>query len=145
MCLTFWGIIRRTATRVVTLNYKPLVRRTYLNPNPHENDRLFSKSSRLPYQHDTYVACPLHVKEVQWKVVTVMSKCFEENCFFPYFTFYHYRWGELSKSGVRFVTKGQGTTFSQDLEPEYISYSSDETKAYICLQVIKWNCYFPSH
>ncbi|XP_078335166.1 uncharacterized protein LOC144626161 [Crassostrea virginica] len=47
---------------------------------------------------------------------------------------YFLRWRELSKSGVRFVTKGQGTTFSQDLEPEYISYSSDETKAYICLQ-----------
>lgn len=41
----------------------------------------------------------------------------------------------MSKTGVRFIYKEQNNKFSQDLEPEYISFSKDERKAYICLQV----------
>ncbi|XP_048764949.2 mesenchyme-specific cell surface glycoprotein-like [Ostrea edulis] len=50
--------------------------------------------------------------------------------------FHHFndRWNELSKSGVRFIHREKGNTFSQDLEPEYLSYSADERKAYVCLQ-----------
>ncbi|XP_048764908.2 mesenchyme-specific cell surface glycoprotein-like isoform X1 [Ostrea edulis] len=44
------------------------------------------------------------------------------------------RWNDLSNSGVRFVYKYQNNSFSQDLEPEYVTYSKDEKKAYICLQ-----------
>eukprot|EP00105_Crassostrea_gigas_P018589 XP_011436760.1 PREDICTED: mesenchyme-specific cell surface glycoprotein [Crassostrea gigas] len=50
------------------------------------------------------------------------------------FTRYNDRWNSLSKTGVRFIYKEQNNKFSQDLEPEYISFSKDERKAYICLQ-----------
>lgn len=50
------------------------------------------------------------------------------------FTLYNDRWKSLSKTGVRFVYKEQNNKFSQDLEPEYVAFSKDETKAYICLQ-----------
>ncbi|XP_061188897.1 mesenchyme-specific cell surface glycoprotein-like [Saccostrea echinata] len=44
------------------------------------------------------------------------------------------RWEDLSKYGVRFIYKENNNSFSQDLEPEYITYSKDEKKAYVCLQ-----------
>lgn len=45
------------------------------------------------------------------------------------------RWKTLSETGVRFIYKEQNNKFSQDLEPEYVTFSKDEKKAYICLQV----------
>lgn len=50
------------------------------------------------------------------------------------FTLYNDRWNDLSKSGVRFIYKEHNNRFSQDLEPEYITFSKDEKTAYICLQ-----------
>lgn len=41
----------------------------------------------------------------------------------------------MSETGVRFIYKEQNNKFSQDLEPEYVTFSKDEKKAYICLQV----------
>nr|XP_022345718.1 uncharacterized protein LOC111138165 isoform X2 [Crassostrea virginica] len=40
----------------------------------------------------------------------------------------------LARSGVRHVYKGNGNTLAQDLEPEHITYSADEKKAYVSLQ-----------
>ncbi|XP_061198120.1 uncharacterized protein LOC133206198 isoform X1 [Saccostrea echinata] len=40
----------------------------------------------------------------------------------------------LARSGVRFVYKENGNTFAQDLEPEQITLSADEKKAYVTLQ-----------
>lgn len=50
------------------------------------------------------------------------------------FTYFNDRWNDLSKSGVRFIYKERNNRFSQDLEPEYITFSKDEKTAYICLQ-----------
>ena len=36
---------------------------------------------------------------------------------------------------MRFVYRGNNNTFANDVEPEYIAYNTDETKAYIGLQV----------
>ena len=41
----------------------------------------------------------------------------------------------LEEEGVRFVFRGNNNTFANDVEPEYITLNSDETKAYISLQV----------
>jgi hypothetical protein len=52
--------------------------------------------------------------------------------------FVHYmylRYPALSKSGVRFVYKGDRNTLAQDLEPEQITLSADEKKAFVSLQV----------
>lgn len=49
-----------------------------------------------------------------------------------------YRYDILKGSGVRFVYQGTETdpnSFSNDLEPEYIEFNTDESKAYITLQV----------
>ena len=40
----------------------------------------------------------------------------------------------LERDGVRFVYR-ENNTFANDAEPEFIAYNTDETKAYICLQV----------
>ncbi|XP_052712342.1 uncharacterized protein LOC128186563 isoform X2 [Crassostrea angulata] len=40
----------------------------------------------------------------------------------------------LARSGVRYVYKENGNTLAQDLEPEHITFSADEKKAYISLQ-----------
>ena len=45
------------------------------------------------------------------------------------------RFAELEKTGVRWVYRGNNNTFANDIEPEYIAFNSDESKAYICLQV----------
>ncbi|KAK3085875.1 hypothetical protein FSP39_009900 [Pinctada imbricata] len=50
------------------------------------------------------------------------------------FTAFNDRWEELEKAGARFVYRDNNNTFAQDLEPEYVSYNEDESKAYICLQ-----------
>jgi len=45
----------------------------------------------------------------------------------------------MKTSGVRHIYQGttdSPNTFSKDMEPEYIEFNSDETKAYITLQVI---------
>ena len=42
----------------------------------------------------------------------------------------------LETSGVRFVYRGDGNKFSNDVEPEYIAFNKEETLAYVCLQVI---------
>ena len=46
-----------------------------------------------------------------------------------------FRLAGLEKEGARFVYRKEGNTFANDVEPEYIAFSSDETLAYICLQV----------
>ena len=49
---------------------------------------------------------------------------------------YHifFRIETLERDGVRFIYR-ENNTFANDAEPEYIAYNSDETKAYIGLQV----------
>ncbi|KAL4216275.1 hypothetical protein ACF0H5_024000 [Mactra antiquata] len=44
------------------------------------------------------------------------------------------RFEELSQSGVRWIYRGNNNTFANDIEPEYITFNTDESKAYICLQ-----------
>ncbi|XP_053408058.1 mesenchyme-specific cell surface glycoprotein-like isoform X2 [Mercenaria mercenaria] len=43
------------------------------------------------------------------------------------------RFTELEKTGVRWINR-ENNTFANDIEPEYIAFNADETKAYICLQ-----------
>ncbi|ESO92846.1 hypothetical protein LOTGIDRAFT_190352, partial [Lottia gigantea] len=50
------------------------------------------------------------------------------------FTKFNDRQPELEKEGVRFVYRENGNTFDRDIEPEYITFNNDETKAYIALQ-----------
>ena len=45
------------------------------------------------------------------------------------------RFNQLSQSGVRWVYRGNGNKFSDNIEPEYITFNSDYTTAYIILQV----------
>lgn len=49
--------------------------------------------------------------------------------------FFVTRYPILARSGVRYVYKENGNTLAQDLEPEHITFSADEKKAYISLQV----------
>lgn len=49
--------------------------------------------------------------------------------------FFFIRYPILARSGVRYVYKENGNTLAQDLEPEHITFSADEKKAYISLQV----------
>lgn len=49
--------------------------------------------------------------------------------------FFLIRYPILARSGVRYVYKENGNTLAQDLEPEHITFSADEKKAYISLQV----------
>ncbi|CAH1778675.1 unnamed protein product [Owenia fusiformis] len=48
------------------------------------------------------------------------------------FTQYNSRWNEFVAKGVRYVFRN--STFSQDLEPEFMAINSDETIAYVSLQ-----------
>ncbi|XP_038076297.1 uncharacterized protein LOC119744441 [Patiria miniata] len=54
------------------------------------------------------------------------------------FTSFNTRASEYVERGVRWPYRGElsqsPTNFSQSMEPEYITFSKDETKAYICLQ-----------
>ncbi|XP_048764885.2 uncharacterized protein LOC125672707 isoform X2 [Ostrea edulis] len=50
------------------------------------------------------------------------------------FKHFNNKYPALSKSGVRFVYKGNGNTLAQDLEPEHITLSADEKKAFVTLQ-----------
>lgn len=48
------------------------------------------------------------------------------------------RYESLAASGVRYIYQGttdNPNTFSNDIEPEYVEFNKDETKAYITLQV----------
>ena len=45
------------------------------------------------------------------------------------------RWSDLEPKGLRFVNRKNGNLFSNDAEPEYITFNKEETKAYVCLQV----------
>ena len=66
-------------------------------------------------------------------------------CFVRYFSIEPYacaflaRWADYVSRGVRWVWRGEGAginnTFSQDLEPEYVTLDDAETKAYVALQV----------
>ncbi|XP_052059664.1 uncharacterized protein LOC127700287 [Mytilus californianus] len=44
------------------------------------------------------------------------------------------KWSELESKGLRFVHRVNNNNFSNDVEPECISYNKDYSKAYICLQ-----------
>ncbi|OWF53101.1 Mesenchyme-specific cell surface glycoprotein [Mizuhopecten yessoensis] len=44
------------------------------------------------------------------------------------------RWQELVSRGVRFIYRENNNSFSNDVEPEYITLNKDETVAYISLQ-----------
>lgn len=50
---------------------------------------------------------------------------------------YSNRFDELAESGVRWIYRGvnNSNTFSNDIEPEYITFNTDQSKAYISLQV----------
>jgi len=54
------------------------------------------------------------------------------------FTHFNDRADEYIERGVRWVYRGEGaginSTFSQDLEPEYVAINADDTKAFIVLQ-----------
>ncbi|KAL8606257.1 hypothetical protein ACOMHN_039793 [Nucella lapillus] len=50
------------------------------------------------------------------------------------FTKFDSRFEELSASGVRWVYRGSGNNFSNNVEPEYVAFNKDYTKAFICLQ-----------
>ncbi|OWF56632.1 Mesenchyme-specific cell surface glycoprotein [Mizuhopecten yessoensis] len=43
-------------------------------------------------------------------------------------------WQELVSSGVRFIYRENNNSFSNDVEPEYITFNKDESVAYIALQ-----------
>ncbi|XP_050413243.1 mesenchyme-specific cell surface glycoprotein isoform X4 [Patella vulgata] len=51
-----------------------------------------------------------------------------------HFTAFNDRFTELEKQGVRFVYRENNNTFDRDVEPEYITYNTDESIAYIGLQ-----------
>lgn len=50
------------------------------------------------------------------------------------FTKFNDQWESLVSQGVRFVYRENNNTFSNDLEPEYIEFSDDESIAYVSLQ-----------
>ncbi|XP_050413240.1 uncharacterized protein LOC126827745 isoform X3 [Patella vulgata] len=50
------------------------------------------------------------------------------------FTAFNNRLTELEDQGVRFVYRENNNTFDRDVEPEYITYNTDESIAYIGLQ-----------
>jgi len=60
---------------------------------------------------------------VEWQVLkTIFNKTF-------------FSWSKLEARGLRFVYRENDNKFSNDVEPEYITYNKNETKAYVCLQV----------
>ncbi|XP_052061734.1 mesenchyme-specific cell surface glycoprotein-like [Mytilus californianus] len=44
------------------------------------------------------------------------------------------KWSKLESKGLRFIHRVNNNNFSNDVEPEYIAYNKDYSKAYICLQ-----------
>ncbi|XP_071172556.1 uncharacterized protein [Mytilus edulis] len=50
------------------------------------------------------------------------------------FTEFNSKWSELESKGLRFIHRANNNNFSNDVEPEYIAYNKDYSKAYICLQ-----------
>ncbi|XP_076112999.1 uncharacterized protein LOC143080825 [Mytilus galloprovincialis] len=44
------------------------------------------------------------------------------------------KWSDLESKGLRFIHRANNNNFSNDVEPEYIAYNKDYSKAYICLQ-----------
>ena len=53
---------------------------------------------------------------------------------------FFFSWTKLESRGLRFVYRENDNKFSNDVEPEYITYNKNETKAYVCLQV--WRIIF---
>ncbi|GFR75702.1 mesenchyme-specific cell surface glycoprotein [Elysia marginata] len=62
------------------------------------------------------------------------NNCHNTGCNMFVSTLHIYRYDELKPAGVRFVYTGNNSTFSQDLEPEYIAVDKDTNKAYVVLQ-----------
>ncbi|XP_063441782.1 mesenchyme-specific cell surface glycoprotein-like isoform X2 [Mytilus trossulus] len=44
------------------------------------------------------------------------------------------KWSDLESKGLRFIHRVNNNNFSNDVEPEYIAYNKDYSKAYVCLQ-----------
>ncbi|XP_070192260.1 uncharacterized protein [Littorina saxatilis] len=50
------------------------------------------------------------------------------------FTAFDHRFNGLAQAGVRWVYRGSNNKFSDDVEPEYVTFNAEQTKAYIGLQ-----------
>ncbi|XP_076449593.1 uncharacterized protein LOC143285995 isoform X2 [Babylonia areolata] len=50
------------------------------------------------------------------------------------FTKFDDQYEQLSASGVRWVYRGSGNNFSNNVEPEYVTFNHDYTTAFVCLQ-----------
>jgi hypothetical protein len=48
---------------------------------------------------------------------------------------FFFSWSKLESRELRFVDRENDNKSSIDVEPEYITYNKNETKAYVCLQV----------
>lgn len=68
---------------------------------------------------------------ITWNQLSMKKYWLDERFYYYFFT----RYPILARSGVRYVYKENGNTLAQDLEPEHITFSADEKKAYISLQV----------